>query len=132
MPFCPKCEYEYKIGVAICPDCNEKLVERLPEKPDTDTQDERFKDWMPIARITSHQLAAMVLEALRAKGIAAVIDSGAGYFGETGQMGISSFRAVGGAYTLMVPEVYAKDACGEAAIILGDDWEKVRLIFLDT
>lgn len=27
MPFCPKCKAEYKEGVQICKDCNEKLVE---------------------------------------------------------------------------------------------------------
>lgn len=29
--FCPKCKYEYNFGVLVCPDCDEKLVEILPE-----------------------------------------------------------------------------------------------------
>jgi hypothetical protein len=32
MPFCPKCKYEYKPGIEICPDCDEKLVDSLPEE----------------------------------------------------------------------------------------------------
>ncbi len=27
MPVCPKCNYEYVEGIAICPDCNKPLVE---------------------------------------------------------------------------------------------------------
>ncbi len=27
MPVCPKCNYEYVEGIAICPDCNTSLVE---------------------------------------------------------------------------------------------------------
>ena len=30
MPFCPKCKYEYKLGIEACPDCGEKLVDSLP------------------------------------------------------------------------------------------------------
>jgi hypothetical protein len=27
MPVCPNCKYEYVQGIAICPDCNESLVD---------------------------------------------------------------------------------------------------------
>jgi len=33
MPFCPNCKYEYKPGIAKCPDCGSALVERLEEEP---------------------------------------------------------------------------------------------------
>jgi uncharacterized Zn finger protein (UPF0148 family) len=29
--FCPVCLYEYKEGIKVCPDCGEKLVDKLPE-----------------------------------------------------------------------------------------------------
>jgi hypothetical protein len=32
MPFCPKCKYEYKPEIRICPDCNEELVNNLTEE----------------------------------------------------------------------------------------------------
>jgi len=32
MPYCPKCRYEYKPTVEICPDCGRKLVVKLKEK----------------------------------------------------------------------------------------------------
>ena len=32
MPYCPKCRYEYKPTVEICPDCGKKLVAKLKQK----------------------------------------------------------------------------------------------------
>ncbi|MEP0829200.1 MAG: hypothetical protein HRF51_11820 [bacterium] len=34
--FCPKCRYEYEIGLFVCPDCGSRLVETLPpdEEPE--------------------------------------------------------------------------------------------------
>lgn len=31
MSWCPKCKNEYRAGIAICPDCNEELLEELTE-----------------------------------------------------------------------------------------------------
>ena len=32
MPYCPKCRYEYKPTVEICPDCGKKLVAEFKQK----------------------------------------------------------------------------------------------------
>ena len=32
MPYCPKCRYEYKPTIEICPDCGKKLVAKLKQK----------------------------------------------------------------------------------------------------
>ena len=32
MPYCPKCRYEYKPTIEICPDCGKKLVAELKQK----------------------------------------------------------------------------------------------------
>jgi len=128
--FCPKCRYEYGEGVLVCPDCGEELVPVLPETDREYRPVEEGEDgnWVEIGRLTSQQYAEMVLEALRAKDIPAVILSGAGYFGQAGQMGISSYLPAGGAYTIVVPRAYVSDADSEALEILGDDWRKARLI----
>lgn len=34
MPFCPKCKYEYVVGIEKCADCGASLIESLPEEPD--------------------------------------------------------------------------------------------------
>jgi hypothetical protein len=131
MPFCPNCRYEYEQGVSICPDCNETLVASLPGETvqglpsgmaaySSDISDHR--DWVQIARLTSYQSADMILEAWHSKNIPAVIVSGAGQFGQTGD----------GAYSLMVPREHFEDADLEASAILGDEWEKVKLVDRDS
>ena len=32
MPFCPKCRYEYILGIGECPDCGARLLEKLDEE----------------------------------------------------------------------------------------------------
>ncbi|HDQ26346.1 MAG TPA: hypothetical protein ENN43_06350 [bacterium] len=32
--FCPACRYEYEEGIIECPDCGEKLIEKLPGEED--------------------------------------------------------------------------------------------------
>jgi hypothetical protein len=34
MPFCPKCEIEYRAGFTTCANCGEPLVESLPAPPE--------------------------------------------------------------------------------------------------
>ena len=29
--YCPRCGYEYRDGILTCPDCDEDLVDELPE-----------------------------------------------------------------------------------------------------
>ncbi len=130
MPYCPKCRYEYENNISVCPDCDEKLVMSLPPEPDAD--DEKiFKEWIPLARLQSTQLAEMTLEALRAKDIPAVLQSGVGYFGYVGTQGLSSYAPVGGGYTLLTPKEYVDRAVGEVKVILGEDWEKSKLVETD-
>lgn len=31
--FCPECQYEFREGVTVCPDCGVPLLEELPSKP---------------------------------------------------------------------------------------------------
>ena len=130
MPFCPKCRYEYETGVITCPDCDEALIAELPAETDDKSTDgsEEYKDWVQLARLTSHEYANMVVEVLHAKKIPAVILSGGGHFGQLGQMGPSSFRAIGGAFSLMVPKEYVVDADREGEMIMGEDWKKYRLV----
>lgn len=38
--FCPNCKYEYNVGIRVCPDCDTKLVEKLPEEKNEPSIDE--------------------------------------------------------------------------------------------
>lgn len=139
MPFCPKCRYEYLPTVSECPDCEVRLVAELPlepeepdelpeaHEPEESVEMESYDNWIPLARFTSTQYADMVLEALESKDIPAVLSDKTGYFGKTGQMGLSSSPPIAGAVTtLYVPEEFASDASQEARIILGEEWDKMK------
>jgi len=125
MPFCPECRYEYNAGITRCSDCDVVLTDQLP-KPDSDEAPDLYKDWVPLVHFTSQVYADMVVEAFRGKQIPAVVYSSAGYFGQTGQMGISSARPVGGGYALLVPKEFIAIANGEGEAMLGDVWTKAR------
>ncbi|MCK5125737.1 MAG: hypothetical protein KAR42_05735 [candidate division Zixibacteria bacterium] len=133
MPFCPSCKYEYHEGVDTCPDCGDKLVPFLPVDEVADINDgselERdHKDWVHLLNLTSLQIAEMCLDGLRQKNIPAVLHSGTGHFGVTGQMGVSSFRPIDGNYKIYVPREFLSDAVEEAKIIIGEDWDKFKAV----
>ena len=124
MPFCPRCKCEYNEGIDTCADCDERLVAQLPVET-VDPSDDI--DWVPLARLTSPQYAEMVREVLEAKSIPVTVLSSTGHFGITGQMGFSSYRPIGGMYTVMVARNSLEDATGEAETVLGDAWEHAKI-----
>ena len=124
--YCPSCGLEYEEGEDYCPDCGEDLVEDLPSS--INGEEAIYEDWVELARLTSLQSAEMLLEVLRDKDIPSVVRSGAGYFGQTGQFGPSSYRPVGGAFTLLVPQDFVGDADREGTAILGDEWANAKLV----
>jgi hypothetical protein len=132
MPFCPKCRYEYKEGIAECPDCKVGLVAELPPMPE-ETPDDVLPDveWVALARLTSNSLAEMVVEGLRAKNIKAIIHSGVGYFGFAGTQGLASFAPVGGGYSILVAADRIEDAVAEAKVLLGDNWDDCKFVDID-
>ena len=127
--FCPKCRFEYKPEIFTCPDCDERLVLTLPEETAGKTDSpENYEDWVQLARLTSTMSAEMLSDLLRSKNIPVVILSGSGHFGQTGQMGASSFRPVdGGFYSVMVPPEHVDAVDEEATAILGEEWIKAKL-----
>lgn len=128
MPFCPKCRYEYNPEISICPDCEEHLVDILPEKYENESEidNQGYDNWVKIGRLSSQAYATMINDGLKSKNIPIVILSGAGHFGQTGQMGTSAFFPAGGSYIVLVPEEFKDDANHEAEIILGEEWTMSR------
>jgi hypothetical protein len=130
--FCPDCRYEYNVGITVCPDCNTELVAELPaEDSQALLDDDKEINWVPLARLTSHEFAAMIIDVLGEQDIPAVVQSETGHFGQTGQMGISSFRAVGGGFLLMVSREHIPQADLAGESILGEDWAGARLVVVD-
>ena len=152
--FCPKCKYEYNPEITICADCEETLVSEVElakviedeQKVSSETIVNELRelgflhqfenatahssdiDWVQIARLNSQPQSEMLLEVLHSKDIAAVIHSGTGYFGITGQLGMSSFQPIGGGYSLFVDKNSLTDVDNEARIVIGDEWEKCKLV----
>lgn len=134
MPFCPSCGYEYKENVLVCPDCDEKLVEKRPEKPQVQVAGEsygEYRDWVPIVRLHSVAIGQMVYEALQNRDIPVVIKSGNRFFGQAFTGGTDSLDPLGDVTVLYVPRKFVDDAVGEAEVILGDDWSKWKLVDAD-
>jgi hypothetical protein len=133
MPFCPKCRYEYRPEISFCPDCNERLVTTLSDHKENEIEGNSYEggiseEWIPLAKLSSHMTAEMLVDLLHSKQIPAVIMSGTGHLGPIGQMAMTPFRIVSGAYIVMIPKEFIEDAGGEAAAMLGDDWETLKLI----
>jgi hypothetical protein len=129
MPFCPMCHYEYLPSVSECPDCKVKLVSSLPLKPEESEDAHDPENWVPLARFTSTQYAGMVLEALESKDIPAMLSDQTGYFGRISQMELSSSPPLsGGVVILYVHEEFAEEASQEGRLILGEDWDKAKLV----
>ncbi|MEW5924693.1 MAG: hypothetical protein AB1746_11960 [Candidatus Zixiibacteriota bacterium] len=135
MPYCPKCRYEYRPEILVCPDCEEPLVDvLLPENDkerdevESESGDKEAEGWVPVAVLTSLQYADLLEEALRSKEIPVIIHSGAGHFGPIGTTGPSAIFPIGGGYLVLFHEDTLVDADREAAIVLGDLWEKSKII----
>lgn len=69
MPFCPECQYEYRAGVAECPDCSEALVEALPGRGEGALRPLRL---MELHRGRSPEVRILE-EALRQEGIPSLV-----------------------------------------------------------
>ncbi len=77
MPYCPKCRAEYVRGITRCPDCDQDLVDTLPEP-------ERYfgSNVKPVLLCKTNDVFStnILSEALKELGIPCLIKSGAGTF----------------------------------------------------
>ncbi len=125
MGFCPICKYEYNLHVTVCPDCNEALVDRLPEKspsaviaPDD--------SWVGVCRVAGGIGTEMAKGALDSNNIPSIVTSGA--FRTSGQQsGLQSMLPPlsGSADVLMVPREFRQEAEIILEAVLGEDYQKL-------
>jgi len=71
LPYCPKCRFEFPAGRWLCSDCNEKLVDLLPEKRCGAVQPD--DSWVVIGSVVSHIKADMARGTLDSNNIPSVI-----------------------------------------------------------
>jgi hypothetical protein len=69
MPFCPKCEFEYREGVERCPECGSLLVEKLEKKHDD------LRPEVPLTKLAegARPMVEMLADILRGSGIQSVV-----------------------------------------------------------
>ena len=121
MSYCPKCKYEYEPGITICPDCNEILVDVLPDKsraarPPDDS-------WVGVCGIKSTVSADMAQGALENANIPSTIISSSFTPHGRGLDFLSGISLTGkGINIVMVPKEYHDDAELILENILGDDF----------
>lgn len=124
MPFCPNCRLEYRHGFSRCPDCDRDLVATLDDIPDPSIEDQAqdyAKDWVPVAQFATQAYAELIEGGFKSLGIPVSLLSGAGHFGQTGQMGTSA-QPAGGAFLILVPREYVATALIEGEAMLGEQW----------
>ena len=70
MSVCPNCNYEYVLGITICPDCNTPLVDSADLNKYSDLSEE---DWVLVYTAFSEIEADMLKENLESAGISASV-----------------------------------------------------------
>lgn len=83
MPYCPKCRFEYEMGIDICTDCDVDLVAELPPAIPEEYQD---AEWIELYSFPGTLYAGMAIELLTREGIPAYSQS---FFGGSA-MGVST------------------------------------------
>ena len=124
MPFCPTCRLEYRPGFSRCSDCDCDLVDSLEDiaEPESTHPNEFYpKDWIPVAQFATQSYAELISGGFKSLGIPVSLLSGAGHFGQTGQMGTSA-QPAGGAYVILVPREHVATALAEGEAMLGEQW----------
>ena len=95
--FCPKCQYEYRVGFHVCPDCDEELVEELPGVNEEFHPDGSF---VPLPNLPGRVFAEMVKGALEERGIPCYIHG----YAAGGVLRTSGTGAPSGSVQLYVPK----------------------------
>lgn len=122
MPFCPDCRYEYRSDMAICPDCNQQLVDRLPLERAAGPPDDK---WISAGRVATQLQAEMARGALESNEIPIVMVSGsvAGHGSELS--GVAQLTGDGsGGFTILVHKEQVEQAQLVLDSILGEDYLK--------
>jgi hypothetical protein len=119
MPFCPKCRFEYKPDVSVCPDCEEELVLTLPPEDAPEVTDEN-RTWKLLYTAVSRSAAEFLLEALRQADIPSVMKPSGRFYGKGAAGGLGSVSGFGDG-EIMVDEQWWNEAVEIRTQTVGDE-----------
>ena len=119
MPFCPKCRYEYKADVMLCPDCNVALVDHLEVQQTAAVRPD--DSWVVVGGVQSVIKAEIARGSLDSSNIPSVLMSSA--FNNIDGNGLDTnvdSRVEGN--IIMVPREYKSEAELILETILGEEF----------
>ncbi|OGF46045.1 MAG: hypothetical protein A2231_12390 [Candidatus Firestonebacteria bacterium RIFOXYA2_FULL_40_8] len=89
MAFCPKCKAEYSKGVTICSDCDNPLIEKLPEIPEAEAKP-HLNDRFEILLTENNEFDLLFYSSiLKKNGIESIVNSPK-YYGNFNNIGLTS------------------------------------------
>ena len=124
MPFCPKCHYEYEVGLLMCPDCREALVDHpVPAGTAAVIPDD---SWVVVGGVATE------IESHRAKGSldsnnipSLMMPSSFSRHGRLAGVGSAPRRHPEITEMIMVPREFLHEAVVVLSSVLGDDFDQV-------
>lgn len=120
MPFCPKCRYEYNWGVNVCPDCDEKLVDRLPSSAAQKVP--HHDEWVSVCILHSDMTTEIVKGALDSNNIPSmVINSMYSALGKGVDLPAGLLGEGGGGVCILVPQEFKEEAEVIVEAVVGED-----------
>lgn len=119
MSYCPRCEYEYPVDLAVCPDCGESLVSKIPESfaPAVSPDD----SWVLVGGVTSEIKARVARGSLDSNNIPSVfLPSKLDAEPLSREMELDSALKKSGADLILVPKEFGAEAKLVLQAVLGD------------
>lgn len=124
MGFCPICKYEYNPGVTVCPDCNEPLVDQLPQTTKGSAAVQPDDSWVPVCRVTGETRSGIAKGALDSNNIPSIVMSSQ-FSAYGGARGLQAVLGSGHGDVLMVPREFQQEAELILEAVLGEDFDRM-------
>lgn len=121
-PICMNCKYEYRDGIAICPDCNEPLVQAVAPKTGATSPD---TSWVAVCDVPSDLNSSLARGALESRNIPSIVMSSTfKAFGPDAKYVSQLMNSRAETNVIMVPREFAEEATQVLEAILGDDFRQ--------
>lgn len=123
MPICPKCNYEFRPGETVCPDCHEPLMAHSRLKAAAETPDD---SWVMVCQVAGEVKSTVAKGVLDSNNIPSIVLSSSFDGGESATAASAALpRSGDGSEVLMVPREFQQEAVLILQAVLGDDFQEL-------